>query len=388
MTDMIFDVFLRFYLVASTVFYWPGMSFYMPQEAFIQYSAYIWLAISWVVPAKRKISNAFMAALLAYCVLHTFFVSFDVPGRLTLMNLFLGILTIKIIAERLDFGFKKIGKLFLCLVAFNIGLMALQFVNIDPIFSSMNYDKMPQVDIVGFMGIRFALGLLAAIVLPFIYALSPWYCLALVPLFICSKASTTIGAGAISFLYLAFFRHRKAFWVLMPTVIGACAYYIIFKDLPTGEFDKRLKIWWAGIAVLKTHPYFGYGLGHWNVTKFVTIQENGQPQQWAWAHNEFIQFLFEQGIAGALFLYAYFKDMFRNFKLNYNGHIISACLLSLFICSFFHFPFHVGRFAGIGIYILALAQAHRSTKEVIYKNNEAFDEKSVDSLDYSFTALR
>lgn len=363
-----FDIFLKIYLIGSMLFYWPGMMAYEPQEMFIQYSAMVFFALSFFVPAKRRISNVFLGLFLMYSMINTFALSFNPPSRLVLMNIFLGLLTLKILAERIDFNFRKIGILLLCFLVVNMGEMALQFFQKDPIFSSVNPEAMPQVDVVGFMSIRFALGILAAFSIPFLFSIHWSVCSLALPLIYFSKASTPALACVVAFLYLMYFENKKLFWTFLALGLAAIVYYVGFYDAPSGQFSKRIHVWFAGIKMLTQKPYFGWGLGAWNGLNIVTIQENGQPEKWAWAHNDFLQLAFEQGIIACVILYAYLKDFFKKIVFSPEGRVIFSLLIVLMIVSTFHFPFHIGRFAGFSIYILALMEAHtsrRSNEETI-----------------------
>jgi O-antigen ligase len=147
--------------------------------------------------------------------------------------------------------------------------------------------------------------------------------------------------------------------------VAAGAYYVLRIDMPSGEFEKRFPVWFAGIRYLSgTHPVFGVGLGGWAQTRFTTMQDNGEPQTWTWAHNTFIQYLFELGILGAVTLYAYFKDLFCQIDVHNKNHIKAlSILIPLLITSAIHFPWHLGRFAGLCCFMVASVHALLIEKE-------------------------
>jgi len=381
-----FDLALRFFLVVSPVFYLPGQMAYVPQENFIQYSVMAFLALSWFVLPKRQISNVYIALILFYAMATTFLFKYTIPTRFALLNMFFGVLLIKIFAERVSMtNFKKIGCLFFIFILANLALMSLQVIDKDPIFSSVRPEFKPQAEVAGFMGVQYALGAIAALMLPFIFEFHPLACLILIPMFIAGKSSTAILAGVACFLFLLWFKpignrialkfrgfefnlelpKRLWFWiVLLVGAWGAC-YYVIYIDAPSGQFMKRLNVWWAGIYTLKMEPYFGYGLGQWAQKGFIGVQENGIPERWVWAHNEFLQYVFEQGVFGAILLYAFFKDFLRSFRFNDSaGRVIFASFIALMVVSIFHFPFHVGRLAGISLYIMALMFAYKAETQL------------------------
>jgi hypothetical protein len=163
-------------------FFWPNMAAYKPQELFFQYSVFIFVGISFIVPIKREVQNKTLAILFFFMMAHTLLMHYEPQARMALVNTFLGVLAIKIIAERVCLNFKKIGILFLGFVFLNLFWIVLQMMNKDPIFTNLFYQNMPEIDHVGFMGARFALGCMAALVLPFIYYLHPAFCIFLIPL--------------------------------------------------------------------------------------------------------------------------------------------------------------------------------------------------------------
>ena len=174
---MTFDIFLRVFLIGTMAFFWPGMMAYKPQELFFQYSAFALLGISFMVPIKREVQNKTLSLLFFFMMAHTLLFHFEPSARMTLVNVFLGVLVIKIVAERVSLNLKKIGTLFLCFVILNDLWVGLQLMDKDPIFTNVFFNNMPQIDHVGFMGARFALGCMAALTLPFIYYLHPVFCI-------------------------------------------------------------------------------------------------------------------------------------------------------------------------------------------------------------------
>lgn len=363
---MIFDLFLKVFLIGCTVFFIPGQEFYGPQEVFFQYGAMALLAISYATKREREVTNKFLGMFFLYALANTILFHFNPVSRIKVLNLFLGMFLIKETSERMTLNFEMVGNLLALFCALNVAWIGLQLNQIDPIFSSMNPQNMPQVDTVGFMGLKANLGCLAALAFPFIFEASPLASIICLPLLWFGQSSTAVLAFMISFLFLMWFKNRKLFWILAGICLAGGIYYIFCKDLPTGEFPKRIKVWMAGISYLAgTKPWFGHGLGAWAVTGFTTLQQNGEPQQWVWAHNEFIQLAFEIGVVGMVCLYAYFKDLFKVINLKYGNHRLAiSILIPLVIISFFHFPAHLGRFAGLVCFMIAAVEALISEDKV------------------------
>ena len=71
---------------------------------------------------------------------------------------------------------------------------------------------------------------------------------------------------------------------------------------------------------------------------------------WGEAHNEFLQFLFEYGLFGVLFISLFLKEMYDRFVLSNKSREVLALfgmLMVLFLASMTQFPFHVARISGI-----------------------------------------
>lgn len=356
---MIFNFVLPIYLIGSMAFFWPGMMAYKPQEMFFQYFALLFFVISLIEPPKREVSNKFIGFFLLYALIHTLLISFENVSRIQLLNLFLGAITLKVIAERVDLNTRRIGLILLFFCLFNLGLMYLQSINQDPIFASLNFDKKPEVDLVGFMGSRYAVGALGALSMPFIYLLSPFLCVVPLALVLVGKSSTLALSLGLGFLFLLWFDNRRIFWTLFFLSVSLFVAYVAF-DYETGQFHLRLNTWREGLNYLAgTNPWFGQGLGGWSEVNFFHVQDNGSPKIWRWAHNELLQVFFELGIFALFFIYYFIKDKVSYLSLvTIEDRVIFTSFLILMIFAFFHFPFHVGRFAGISVFIFALGEAN------------------------------
>lgn len=361
----LFDVYLKFFLLGCMVFYVPGQQFYVPQEMFFQYGVFGFLVISWIVERKRDVSNFYFGAILGYALLNTILCHFTPESRMKLLNLFLGSILIKEISERITLDFKSIGKFLALFCAFNVFWLVLQIKGVDPIFTSLFRDKMPQIDHVGFMGLKANLGVLAALCAPFIYYSNPFNLIICLPLLYFGQSSTAVAAFVVTVLCMLWFDDKKKlFWWILGIIVPLGAYYVLKIDMPEGQFSKRLFVWGAGVNYLAgSGPWFGNGLGSWATTGFTTIQENGEPQTWIWAHSSYIQFLFELGLVGIVLMYAFFKNIFTSMNFQRYNHRKAFCILiPLLLVAVFHFPERIGRFAGLTCYIFACVFALLTAK--------------------------
>lgn len=363
--ESVFNLYLKFFLIGCAVFYVPGQMAYVPQELFFKYGVMGMLGVCYFVPRKREISNFFLGAILIYAVLQTSVFKFYDGSAGILLNVFLGMFLIRELAERIDLDFKAIGNLLALFCAFNVLWITLQIYNIDPVFSSVAPDKKMAVDIVGWMGLKSNLGTLAALCFPFIFASNPFNALIVIPLLWFGYSSAAIASVVLTLLFILWFKSKKAFWISLFLVGAAGVFYVLKVDMPSGEFEKRFPVWFAGVRYLSgTHPILGDGLGSWANTRFTTIQDNGEPQTWSWAHNTFLQYMFELGVMGSIALYAYFKNMFSRIELYKRNHVLAiSILIPLIITSFIHFPWHLGRFAALCCFMLASVEALITEKD-------------------------
>lgn len=364
--NLIFNNYLKIFIIGCMTFYIPGQQFYEPQETFFRYGAMVLFGLCFFIPKRREINNLWLGLILIYACFNTVLFHFQPENRNTLLNLFLGSVVVKEVAERIDLDLRWLGNLLAVFCAVNVLWIALQIHNFDPIFSSVNSQNMPQVDIVGFMALKSNLGTLAAFSFPFIWFVSPISSLVCVPLLWYGKNSAAVATVIFSLLFILWHRNRKAFWVALAVSLGLGALYVFKVDMPSGEFEKRFPVWFAGIKIISaSSPWFGAGLGGWAKTGFSTMQSNGEPQTWTWAHNEFIQLGFELGLIGLVLFYAYFKKLFRVIDFDDKGHLKAVSyLIPLVMISMIHFPFHLAKFAGLGCVMIGIIEAHLSEEDI------------------------
>jgi len=263
------------------------------------------------------------------------------------------------IFEYLDVSeIKKFSFWFFWILFANLALILFQFCGYDPIFVNVIDGTKGHGDPVGFMGIAPHLGSFAAILSPLLMMVHPLLCLMALPLIFFSHNSTAVLAIVIGLLFLLKFEVRKSIWIsLIILICSLAAGYIIFYDMPGGEFQRRFVIWYQGLSyTLKTSPFFGVGLGSFGRMAPITIDGESRLM-WTWAHNEYLQFFFESGIFGLTILFSFIFRLFNKFKASFQDRsvrMLFASFLAILIISICHFPFHLGRFSGFCIAIIAL----------------------------------
>lgn len=355
--NKLFDIYLKIFLLGTLVFFVPNQFQYIPQEKFFQMGAIGLFGLSFIVPARRMINNLYLGVLFTYVILNTLIVHYVDFSIGKMFNIFLGVVVIKTLAERVDLNFKKIGEFFAVFCILNILQLSLQVMNVDPIFSMVN-GSVREIDHTGLLSSRVVLASVGALMLPFMYAASPLYFLAVVPLLWFGKSSVCVLASALAIIFLVAKGDKKKLMIYGGSFLALASAYIIFIDIPGGGVGmvKRFPVWGKSVEVLRSTPWFGAGLGSWLRTGFTTVQNNGVQETWTWAHNDFLQWMFETGIAGIILLWVWLRDMFRNCR----DAICLSALSILCMITFFHFPFHIARLAGLGCFIIACVEAKRS----------------------------
>jgi O-antigen ligase len=215
---------------------------------------------------------------------------------------------------------------------------------------------------VGFMRLKVHLGVLSAILGPVIVFMAPAFALALLPLLWYGQSSVAVMALALAFGVWAFLNlPRKWFIALSAVLLGLGLCYVIFYDMPGGQFTERFKVWHGTISVaLKTNPWIGNGIGSFSKFNFQTLQTGHENLSWSWCHNEFVQAFFEFGLIGLGIIGYFFTSQAKRFTRHMRDptlQILAISCLSILCVSFFHFPFHLARFAHLCIFFFALYMA-------------------------------
>ena len=331
----------------------------MTQELFFRFGVLFLFCLSLLVRPLRFVPLYVFGAFLAYFLLTSSILGFDLKMRSQLMNIGMGILFIKIVSEvSYESIVKLAGWFFLGVVCLNLLLCAMQYYGVDPLMS--NPENMGAMDrVVGFMKIKVHLGIMAAIFAPFIFLINPFLVVLCLPLIFFSQSSVAAGVFALSIGFLSYFKMGKKLFVLsLLVILSTCGVFIFLYDMPGGQFFERFKIWHKTLEfALKTNPLIGCGIGAFSKWAPTTMQGNGEPILWPWVHNEYLQMFFEGGIAALFLIAVYLKKCFRRVYSVLSDpeyRAVFASLLTVFAVSVFHFPFHLARLAIPCLFVMAL----------------------------------
>jgi len=313
---------------------------------------------------ERTATLKTFAGFFLYVLGISSFISFDLQQRRAILNIFLGLVFYKMIVEHFDRRYLKVVSLaILAVIAGNILFSIGQIFNVDPLFRHTSDTVVGFPRPVGLMRLEAHLGTLAAITGPLLMMIHPVLIVTVLPLLFWGSASAAVLAFVVSMGFLLYHQlNKKVFFVLFALLAAAGLFYIVNYDMPGGTFDYRLKIWFKSLqAVLPRSPFYGLGIGSFARWSPQSAQAtNDSPLVWIWAHNEYIQLLFELGIVGVFFFWRWFKERFQDLRRcvkDVQFRYAFASFLGLSIVSFFHFPFHLGRLAGISLFSIALVHA-------------------------------
>jgi len=173
----------------------------------------------------------------------------------------------------------------------------------------------------------------------------------LIPVILFLGGSTgviALGAGIGAY----FFAKRKIARAFVYTIPLAAFGFIYFGDLFLSE-SGRLKPWTIFLDYFfnYTNPLFGSGIGTFEWLGH--FSRNEPTDVFLWAHNEYLQLLFEGGVIGlALGLTVLYETLTNSFKRKQAW--LFATIVSIMVISLTQFPF---RFAMSAIFICAIARA-------------------------------
>lgn len=360
---------LKIFLVIGTLFYIPinqgftaeeaAIQGYMMQEMFFRYGVIALYIFAMPLKARRTFCIKSVILFFLFVFLTSLAGGFSVYLRAKLLNVFFAVMFLKLVFEHLNYNeISGIAKWFGWICFGNVAMMALQIYGLDPLLSQSGVIQEDRLDmVVGFMRLKVHVGVLAALLAPLMLAHAKFFLPLLIPMLYFSESSAAVVAVAVAFL--VYFYHtmpKKWFYAVVSGLFIASACYVIFYDMPGGQFAERLKVWHATISLsLKSNPWIGNGIGSFAKMNLNTIQGNNTLIGWTWAHNEFVQAFYEFGIVGLVmifaFLHKHLKDL-KYFDRDKSTIALGASVWAVIMVSLFHFPFHIGRFSHICLFLI------------------------------------
>lgn len=389
---------LLFILLLPT-FYIMNVDLREAQTSFFQIAVVLLVAVTHV--------NRYIGYFLIWVVFQHTVLKLDVDEG-QLFNLFLGAVVYHFLVKfSKPSEFKKYFWVFGWLLLINCVWVVRQMYQADPIFS-MHDQEVQRIfsDFSGFFGLPAFLGNFGAVVAPLaFYSSFTFLPLAFIAVYY-SKSTFSAVALLSGVLFYLWFKKRIVFWVMLVVMGLSCLIYAVKVDYPTGQFDRRLKVWQIIEKLSFRQQFTGHGLGklkdfyvfeispshnmiatentgtlkqffvkeasRTGDNQFISevIKENDLSkvrdlfrkhemgiEQWAQAHNEFLQVFFETGFIGVLIVIFYIVDLFKRFlKYGKKSRVVLALMsafVGILVVSLGHFPFHLARLTGSYLVIMA-----------------------------------
>ena len=174
---------------------------------------------------------------------------------------------------------------------------------------------------------------------------------------LCMGCSAAIVGFVLGFLFWLWHKNWKlalAIILIVATIGGTLllngklGYYL--------QDTHRFKVWAKAIEIWKERPITGWGVGSFRSLFWQRAMEFFKDGQWAQAHNEYLQVLFEEGIIGLGIVFGFIFTIGLSFFRKRQGIIPLTCLIVAGFISIFSFPLHTSMGA---IIILALVLYER-----------------------------
>lgn len=298
-------------------------------------------AYSFGVPKKREVHMPEIGILILIAIFSTAH-HYTVPTRVGVTQFVLGCMAFKVIAEHITVNAKRVGWVMLAWAVASNAFIVLQFMKIDPIYQPV------YTEIAGTSLMPWVMGCLAAMAVPFVASVHPLAPLALLPMAILSHSTVCFVAyaGAFGAPYV------KNFKTLGLILIAGLSYIAIYDPI----FDHR-----RFVGILETMSYIksgilGNGMGSFAHSGF--LMYNGlTAYHWRWAHNEFYQYFFEQGLFAVLVLTGWVICLIADQR----DKTIRTLLGVIVFLACFHPIFHFGKTVYLSLIILGLAEASKQS---------------------------
>lgn len=301
--------------------------------------------------------NKWVSILSALCWLSAIYTNNqNSRGILILMQFDLSCLAAYVVSMLDEKHHKFILKMIFIVFLLQVGLVTLQFFNLDPIFDLKGHPELD--DTVGLSGSKNQVGLFFAIVSPVVISQFPALFPAVIWGLYCSQTTTAwIGLTVAIFVYTCFIWKKSfiMFWG-MVFILMACTYFYFTKwdSVTDTARNERWQVVVNTVYEVDTgrmivqrgniqkqfncNRWLGYGIG-----KFMQISPFSQNKylqyqhRYEHVHNDYIEAFWEMGKLFFMFLMLWVGDLlYRFFSLkNKTKHMIVAfcAVLAQMICS-------------------------------------------------------
>jgi len=180
-----------------------------------------------------------------------------------------------------------------------------------------------------------------------------------------SAGGVVAGTAAVIVFLLGYKRKWVGFVGICCCLIGATL-FVIYID--KGSISSRLDVWKIAWDLYSQKWIMGFGLGHFQDVFVNPVLKAILGANFAQAHNDLLQGLFEMGAGFAILVCGYFVSIIR--RVNKKAILSLAAITGIVVNSLVNFPFHIAITAMVAVTWMAILQVQLN------------DIKRPDKLDY------
>ena len=336
-----FDLLLLTGVVGSFLVNLPGRM--DGDELFVRYFLALILILSFFIAPKREIKSVPLGVFLLIA-LASVFASYRVPVIGVFKEVLLGLLAVKVIAERTTIRSYELGlPLTVFWLFFNVLLLAQGFGSV-----------LKGWELAGTFVMPWMMGSAACLSIPFVKKWKKEWCLMLLPAVLLSHSTACFAIALLMYVYPIKFTQRKLYVTLASLGALLVAYVLIFDF----SFElTRFQVMFNSFP--HCHNWItGNGIGSWLHMAFYRM--NGiTPTHWTTAHNLYYQVFFEMGILGLLALLAVLLALWVKSYGSCRTALLGVLMLNL-VHPVAHFP----RFSVFLVILTAMILKDDGLKEV------------------------
>jgi hypothetical protein len=262
----------------------------------------------------------------------------------------------------------------ICIIAlFNIAFMFLQLLDIDPLFKPIHGAKGFPVGLSG--NINSVSALLAFCFPAFMRRKWVYFTPLIVTGLIVTKSMggmLALACGLIFYFWMYGFR----FMPVATLLVGLILYGSFVDTNILSSFNIRLTVIWETLGYYTQHWVMGSGIGHFKIQIGKTFLYPINNLYWMTVHNEFVQGLFEMGVAFPFIIGGYYVGIYKRFM---DGFMVCGvispgsqaailpitALIVISTNSMVHFPFHIAPTAMIAVTWMAILDIKLRPEKVL-----------------------
>lgn len=314
------SIILKLGLLFSPIFYLDGFSFNKASLIFYHLFCLLLIAGSFFDSRKREIKNRLIVWLLAICLFNIIVGGFNLVALNGGINLLLGCIAVKIIAEYVEFE-KSFVKCMALAGGLNILVMIGQSIGYTPIIFN------PSGEPGGIMGNAPNLCNYLAITLPFVFAYYLPLAVVYVLVGVFLKEIGIIGIGVIILCF-----HMKSLTRLFQILTLSTVGLILIHKQIFHSLDVRWLVWSPVLDQVFKNPFHGIGFG-----VFESISRQFKNDN---AFSSLLQFFYSGGLlASIVWVCMFIKDFMKSFLNNTE----TVAMIAIFLLCLIEYPFETMR---------------------------------------------